>query len=72
MGIVGQGARYEYVAVGPTGNLAARRCDEAADGEIRVDAETLTTAGEALPKKSELRPLKGVGKEVPTYVLATA
>jgi adenylate cyclase len=69
VGIVGQGARYEYVAVGPTVNLASRLCDEAADGEIRVDADTLTAAGEALPKKSELRPLKGVGREVPTYVL---
>lgn len=71
VGIVGQGARYEYVAVGPAVNLASRLCDEARDGEIRVDAETLDAAGEALPEKSELRPLKGVGKEVPTYVLTT-
>jgi adenylate cyclase len=70
VGIVGQGARYEYVAVGPAVNLASRLCDEARDGEIRVDAETLGAAGEALPGKSELRPLKGVGREVPTYVLA--
>jgi class 3 adenylate cyclase len=69
VGIVGQGARYEYVAVGPAVNLAARLCDEARDGEIRVDAETLTAAGAPLPAKSELRPLKGVGREVPTYVL---
>lgn len=70
VGIVGQGARYEYVAVGPAVNLASRLCDEARDGEIRVDAETLTGAGEPLPATSELRPLKGVGREVPTYVLA--
>ena len=69
VGIVGQGARYEYVAVGPPVNLASRLCDEARDGEIRVDAETLSQAGEALPARSEPRPLKGVGKEVPTYVL---
>jgi adenylate cyclase len=72
VGIVGQGARYEYVAVGPAVNLAARLCDEARDGEIRVDAETLTAAGETLPGPSELRPLKGVGREVPTYVLEPA
>lgn len=72
VGIVGQGARYEYVAVGPAVNLASRLCDEARDGEIRVDADTLMAAGEPLPKKSELRPLKGVGKEVPTYVLGDA
>ena len=70
VGIVGQGARYEYVAVGPTVNLAARLCDEAADGEIRADADTLTAAGEALPARSELRPLKGVGREVETYVVS--
>jgi class 3 adenylate cyclase len=69
VGIVGQGARYEYVAVGPAVNLASRLCDEAEDGEIRVDAETLKAAGEAMPEKSELRPLKGVGRNVPTYVL---
>lgn len=69
VGIVGQGARYEYVAVGPAVNLASRLCDEARDAEIRVDAETLTVAGEALPAKSELRALKGVGREVPTYLL---
>jgi adenylate cyclase len=69
VGIVGQGARYEYVAVGPAVNLAARLCDEAADGEIHVDADTLNGAREKLPKKSELRPLKGVGREVLTYVV---
>lgn len=69
VGIVGQGARYEYVAVGPTVNLSSRLCDEARDGEIRVDGATLGAAGEAPPARSELRPLKGVGREVPTYVL---
>jgi adenylate cyclase len=70
VGIVGQGARYEYVAVGPAVNLAARLCDEAADGEIRADADTLGAAGEVLPHKAELRPLKGVGREVATYVVS--
>ncbi len=71
VGIVGQGARYEYVAVGPAVNLAARLCDEAADGEIRADADTLTGAREKLPGSGELRQLKGVGREVPTYVVST-
>lgn len=69
VGIVGQGARYEYVAVGPPVNLSSRLCDEAADGEIRVDAETLEAAGETLPLKSQLRDIKGVGRKVPTYAL---
>lgn len=72
VGIVGQGARYEYVAVGPAVNLASRLCDEARDGEIRIDGDTLSGAGEDLPAKSELRPLKGVGRDVPTYVLEAA
>lgn len=72
VGIVGQGARYEYVAVGPAVNLASRLCDEARDHEIRVDAQTLLAADESIPSRSELRPLKGVGMEVPTYVLPTA
>lgn len=70
VGIVGQGARYEYVAVGPAVNLASRLCDEARDGEIRADAATLVAAGEALPEKSEPKRLKGLGTEVQTYVLA--
>jgi adenylate cyclase len=70
VGIVGQGARYEYVAVGPTVNLASRLCDEALDGEIRADGDTLTAAGRALPRKAELRPLKGVGREVATYLVS--
>ena len=71
VGIVGQGARYEYVAVGPAVNLASRLCDEARDGEIRVDAETLTQAGESLPTRSEKRALKGMATEVETYVLGS-
>jgi class 3 adenylate cyclase len=47
-GIVGQGARFEYVAVGPTVNLASRLCDEAADGEVLVEAATMAAAGEEL------------------------
>jgi adenylate cyclase len=70
VGIVGQGARYEYVAVGPAVNLAARLCDEAADGEIRADGDTLTAAREPLPATSERRTLKGVGREVETYVVS--
>ncbi|MGQ0586591.1 MAG: adenylate/guanylate cyclase domain-containing protein [Gammaproteobacteria bacterium] len=72
VGIVGQRARYEYVAVGPAVNLAARLCDEARDGEVRVDGDTLKAAREPLPSNSELRPLKGVGREVPTYVISAA
>lgn len=71
VGIVGQGARYEYVAVGPAVNLASRLCDEAEDGEIRADADTLTAAGEKLPRRSALRSLKGVGREVRTYVVGS-
>lgn len=40
-GVIGQGARMEYTAVGAAVNLAARLCQHAADGEILVAPETL-------------------------------
>jgi adenylate cyclase len=69
VGIVGQQARFEYVAVGPAVNLAARLCDKAADGEIRVDAATLDQAGVNPPGPPQYRRIKGLDAAVPTYVL---
>ncbi|WP_350204221.1 adenylate/guanylate cyclase domain-containing protein [Algiphilus sp.] len=69
VGIVGQRARFEYVAVGPAVNLAARLCDRARDGEIRVDADTLQLAGESARGKPLRRTVKGLAEPVATYVL---
>ena len=44
VGIAGDGARLEYVAVGPAVNLASRFCDLAAHREIRTDRYTLERA----------------------------
>lgn len=69
VGIVGQGARFEYVAVGPAVNLASRLCDRARDGEARVDATTLELAGEQLHGRPQRRYVKGLREPVATYLL---
>ncbi|MES0873467.1 adenylate/guanylate cyclase domain-containing protein [Sinimarinibacterium thermocellulolyticum] len=69
VGIVGEGGRYEYMAVGPAVNLASRLCDKAADGEIHIDEPTLAGSGEALPTRRRRRYVRGIGLLVPTYVL---
>jgi adenylate cyclase len=71
VGIVGQGARYEYVAVGPTVNLASRLCDEADDGEVHAEATTVTAAGEKCPGKRKTYKVKGRSEPVEACVLVT-
>lgn len=39
-GLIGEGARREYTAVGTPVNLAARLCAQAADGEVLIASET--------------------------------
>ncbi|MGB0218599.1 MAG: adenylate/guanylate cyclase domain-containing protein [Sinimarinibacterium flocculans] len=69
VGIVGEGGRYEYMAVGPAVNLAARLCDKALDGEIHIDETTLQASGESLPARRRRRYVRGIGVLVTTYVL---
>lgn len=69
VGIVGEGGRYEYMAVGPAVNLASRLCDKAADGEIHIDEPTLVGSGESLPTRRRRRYVRGIGLLVTTYVL---
>lgn len=71
VGIVGEGARYEYMAVGPAVNLAARLCERAADGEIHIDTGSLEASGEPLPARKRRRYVKGLNQPVMTYVLET-
>ncbi|MEC9363620.1 MAG: adenylate/guanylate cyclase domain-containing protein [Pseudomonadota bacterium] len=69
VGIVGEGGRYEYMAVGPAVNLASRLCDKALDGEIHIDETTLQASGESLPARRRRRYVRGIGVLVTTYVL---
>lgn len=69
VGIVGEGGRYEYMAVGPAVNLASRLCDKALDGEIHIDEPTLQASGESLPARRRRRYVRGIGVLVTTYVL---
>jgi class 3 adenylate cyclase len=69
VGIVGQGARYEYVAVGPTVNLASRLCDEAADGEVHAESATVAAAGEECGGKRKKYTVKGRSEPVEACVL---
>jgi class 3 adenylate cyclase len=73
VGVIGEGSRLEYVAVGPAVNLAARLCSEAAHGDVRVDARTAALAA-ASPIPVALVPaapltLKGLGDPVPNFLL---
>lgn len=69
VGIVGEGGRYEYMAVGPAVNLASRLCDKAADGEIHIDHDTLMASGEVMPAIRRKRTVKGIETPVQTYVI---
>lgn len=70
VGIVGEGGRYEYMAVGPAVNLASRLCDKAADGEIHIDHDTLIASGEVMPVIRRKRRVKGIEAPVQTYVIS--
>src|SRR3954469_8862405 len=67
-GCIGAHTRNDYVVVGERVNLAARLCSSAAAGEILIDEETRTRAGNAMSTES-LPPmqLKGFSQAVPAF-----
>ena len=69
VGIAGEGARLEYVAVGPAVNLASRLCDQALDDQVLCDATSLADAGRELPQALDHRAIKGVGEAVAVFGL---
>jgi class 3 adenylate cyclase len=68
--VIGDASRLEYTAVGTAVNLAARLCDKAADGTVRIDVKTVNLCG-APPeaKVAEPIPLKGFSQPVESYVM---
>ena len=68
VGMVGSAGRFEYTASGTTVNLAARLCDEAADGEILLSPRAYAAVEDNF--EAELRGemnLKGIQASVQVY-----
>lgn len=75
VGVIG-GERLEYAAVGAAVNLAARLCDHAANGEVRVAADTAkqvhAKASDYQVEPAEPANLKGLLDPVENYLAALA
>jgi class 3 adenylate cyclase len=72
LGAIGFEGRWDYAAIGPVTNLAARLCAEAADGEILLDEVTLRAVGELVESRpAGERALKGFARPVATFNVVT-
>ncbi len=72
VGVIG-GARLEYVAVGPTVNLASRLCDHAGAGETLADASTVDAVGGLVQaEQGALLRFKGFPEPVRPYLVQPA
>jgi len=67
VGIVDAATRLEYMAVGPAVNLSSRLCSTAADGEIRVAAETARLANASGLTECEPVLLKGIDGPITSF-----
>ena len=68
--MVGHEERSDYTASGTAVNVAARLCDEAADGEILLSAKAMVAVEDnfKIESRGELR-LKGVREPVEVFML---
>ena len=68
LGMIGTSGGAGYTAIGNPVNIAARLCDQAADGEILLDQRAyLDVEGQVTAQPAESRQLEGVSKPVETY-----
>jgi class 3 adenylate cyclase len=68
LGMIGTSGGAGYTAIGNPVNIAARLCDQAADGEIMLDQRAfLDVEGAVTAQPVGSRQLKGVSKPVETY-----
>ncbi|GEP00385.1 hypothetical protein GCM10007887_14970 [Methylobacterium haplocladii] len=71
VGRIGYEERYDYTAIGPVVNLAARLCASAADAQILIDVVLAeAVCGRAAVTSLGSRPLKGLSGEVPIYAVS--
>ena len=73
VGAISGAGRFEYAAVGPAVNLAARLCDRAETGTILVDQRTVGLVGddvaEGVLQRLDAIELKGVARPVTVYAV---